>query len=375
MIKIFSFIRKIIVSSINRIFGTSFFSPWHMVLYITYACQLKCKTCDFWAIYKREPSLRTKELNLDEYRKIFSNAGFIPYISIVGGEPFLKIDFAEICKVIIMNSSPIVLAITTNGYMGRQIVNQLEEILPIAKQYKTKISLQISVDAYQEKHDRLRGIKGTYKNLKETFNASKKLTEKYNNFSATLQTTLSRFNISGFLESYDHVSEDLEPDAYGVAVADDLYYTEILNYKKTKNPIKAELAQIEKVLREVKKKTKLRSKNIVSKLSNLFRMAYYDSKGNNKDLSCYSGVSSIVLDAQGGLLPCPNLKQKAHFLGNIRNYRYSLKNAWSSDEIKKARRFIKSKKCSCRGVCLSQVNLVNNLRGNLKLVNSLRKLF
>jgi len=80
-----------------------------------------------------------------------------PYISITGGEPLLHPDFEEVLRLI--KGKRRFVTLTTNGVF----LKTKAEIIA-----KSQINILIvSIDGQEEIHDRIRGVKGTYKKATE----------------------------------------------------------------------------------------------------------------------------------------------------------------------------------------------------------------
>jgi radical SAM protein with 4Fe4S-binding SPASM domain len=377
MIKELNFLKKIFESKIDYNFNTDYARPWHVIIYPTYTCQLRCKTCDFWAVYKRSPKTINEELDKKEYEFFFKKFGFIPYISIVGGEPFLKKDFSEICRIIIQKSKPLVLAITTNGFSNKKIIEETNKIVGFCNASDVKLSIQLSVDGYRDHHNFVKGKPGSFENLKKTYFGLQRIKGKNKLMSIGLQSTLSKYNMDTMISDYSKIKNEFQPESYGVAIAEKMYYTGLVNKSENNNK---KIGSSNKKQKEIMAYLVNMSKNKqstgvhnLSNLSNLLRRAYYLSKGNNIDLPCFAGISSFVLDPMGNILPCPLLKRKEMLMGNIRDFEYDYKKMVANTKISDIRRFIKNRKCHCKTVCLSQVNMVNSISGNLFLLKTILK--
>ena len=81
-------------------------------------CNCKCTFCDIWKTYRKNPTLIKKEMNLEQIKKIFLNSKTmrkVEKISLTGGEPFLRKDFAELFLFFYSHYPYSIFDITTNG--------------------------------------------------------------------------------------------------------------------------------------------------------------------------------------------------------------------------------------------------------------------
>src|ERR1044071_1081128 len=68
-------------------------SPPFLVLFINSICNMKCDHCFYW----RQLNSRD-DLSFDEIVRLSNELGPIENLNLSGGEPFLRRDFADICR-------------------------------------------------------------------------------------------------------------------------------------------------------------------------------------------------------------------------------------------------------------------------------------
>src|SRR3989338_11550435 len=95
--------------------------PSYLILYVTNRCKSKCKTCFFWESLNNP---NTKELSLDEITKLAKSFKNLVYVSLTGGEPFLRRAIDDIMKVFYKYSNTVFFAIPTNALMPDTIVKK-----------------------------------------------------------------------------------------------------------------------------------------------------------------------------------------------------------------------------------------------------------
>jgi radical SAM protein with 4Fe4S-binding SPASM domain len=354
-----AFMGKIAQSSLSRRMNQPS-SPWHVVLFPTYSCQLKCSMCRLWEAYRKDPTLQAKELAAAEYRKVFHSAGFVPYVSIVGGEPFLRKDFLQILEAITEESSPLVLALTTNGFLTEKIREDVEAAMPGCSRRNVRMNIQVSVDGSCKSHDSIRGVKGSYDRARKSFMMLKGLEKRHSNLSTGIQITVANHNISTMKESYARITEDFSPDVCSIAIADKVF-------SSSRKDISADSPALRNALLRLKMPKPGKNIPLVSRI---LRRAYYKSAGNNLFLGCYAGSSSATIGPSGDVYPCPDMLFASRKIGNVRDSSYSIKNALQSVEAAEARGIIMRKGCRCNAVCLSQVNMMSSLSGMLRIISA-----
>ncbi len=125
--------------------------PVTVVIDITRRCNMQCRFCDIWkGKQDRDPSLSEIDLMINKLEAWLGDF----QLSFLGGEPFLRRDISDILKI--SAEKGITTTFTTNGTM---ITRELADQLVSSGVYGINFSLD-SISA--EKHDALRGMKGTY---------------------------------------------------------------------------------------------------------------------------------------------------------------------------------------------------------------------
>lgn len=134
------------------------FRPKFARIIVTRNCPLRCQMCTFWRKPKPDPSLKL----IKHWIKELADFG-AEEISIGGGEPFIRKDLPEIVREI--KSYGIKCGITTSGWL----TDKTPFPFPLADHY------EISIDGVKpETHDKIRGLKGSWKQAVRTVKLAKK---------------------------------------------------------------------------------------------------------------------------------------------------------------------------------------------------------
>jgi len=115
----------------------------------TNACNLRCKHC-----YNASGRRKEDELSLNQAIEVANKLkkANVVAVNFGGGECALRADFIDLCKY--LHSLDIKISYTTNGTTLPLIINNLNLFHDIG----------VSIDfADEEKHDKFRGVKGTYR--------------------------------------------------------------------------------------------------------------------------------------------------------------------------------------------------------------------
>ena len=99
-------------------------SPPFLILFINSICNMKCEHCFYWRNLNRRD-----DLTKDEIFALSRSLGQIENLNLSGGEPFLRKEFAEICRQFIQHNKVRQIYVPTNGYYTNKTVQQVTETL------------------------------------------------------------------------------------------------------------------------------------------------------------------------------------------------------------------------------------------------------
>lgn len=347
--------------------------PMTLTFSVTNMCQSRCRTCYIWDLYRHNPEQLKKELSLAEIEKIFKSIGHVYFFNISGGEPFLRQDLPEIVDLACRYLKPGVIHTPTNGIAPDLIEKQTAKILEIMKKNKTNIPFTIkpSFDGIGAKHDKIRGVKGNFKKVLDTYDRLNKLKKQYNNLHVGLGTVISRFNV-GDIEEISAYVNDLKPDSYISEIAE--HRSELFNTDKEITPLVDDYEKAinffsDNVRRDLKQQRRL------TRFTQAFRLVYYNlvvkmMKEKRQVIPCYAGISNVHLDPYGGLWPCCILGYEKSF-GNLRDAVYDFDKIWRSKQAAQIRKFIRDKNCYCPLANQAYSNILLHPISMLKVIKNI----
>jgi MoaA/NifB/PqqE/SkfB family radical SAM enzyme len=302
--------------------------PLNVTLSVTNKCNSKCLTCNIW----KQPT--NNELSIKEWKKTLISIGTSPiFITITGGEPFLKNDIEKIILYICKYNKPLFLNIATNGLWNEIMIKRAKKIIKICQKYNSKLTLNFSIAEIDNEYDKIRGTKNGFIKVLNSIKLVRLTKSKVN---VGVNITASKFNIKRFKSIYNYISDKIKPDSIISELATNRKIFFLKNEKIT--PDLKEYIKILKFL-EIQNKTK-------SKLIFKLREKYYKYISNlikyKKRLKCYAGVASTEILSDGDIINCC---VRANTLGNLREQKFNFKSIWNSKEARKIRS--KTKHCAC----------------------------
>jgi MoaA/NifB/PqqE/SkfB family radical SAM enzyme len=139
-------------------------SPPFVILFINSICNMKCEHCFYWANLNRPD-----DLTFDEMVALSEQLGPIENLNLSGGEPFLRKEFAAICRQFIRQNGVQEIYVPTNGYFTERTITQLRATFeePSLRLF----AVELSLDGMAEFHDRFRATKNSFAKAMETYDA------------------------------------------------------------------------------------------------------------------------------------------------------------------------------------------------------------
>lgn len=153
--------------------------PYASLYELTLKCNMNCMHCGSSAGIKRK-----KELTTDQWKSVTRELSELggKFVTILGGEPFLRKDWYEISKDVVDNGMQ--LTIISNGILiNEENIKKISKLNPYA--------IAISLDGgTPETHDTIRRVKGSFNKCLESIDLLKGA-----GINTSIITTLSKTNI------------------------------------------------------------------------------------------------------------------------------------------------------------------------------------
>ena len=324
--------------------------PIFVTFFVTSKCNAKCRHCFYWKEIS-ETDVQ-KELSIEEIKKISKNMHNFPILLISGGEPFLRKDLAEVCKIFCDNNKVQNINIPTNGILTEDITSTTKQILKTCP--KALITIQLAIDGSFEKHDKIRGVNGAFNSLVKTYNELSLLKKRFENIEVTFCFTFSHFSQDYVKEVYEFVIKKLDCNR--------IFTVFIRGNARDKKSKEIDINKYEEIpllydnLLSENKESRLSYHDTHKIRSNmLYEMIAETYRRNKQLMPCYAGVLNAVISERGVLYPCEILNKE---LGDLRKNNYDFNKIWKSEKTKNIRKWIKKNNC----FCTDETFVANNCR-------------
>ncbi|MDO8517073.1 MAG: glycosyltransferase [Nanoarchaeota archaeon] len=334
--EIFDYFRKVRNESMRNLF-----------FFVTTHCNSKCKHCFYWKSLNQK-----KDLTLKEIEKIFSKFYNIHSIVLSGGEPFMRKDLDKVVDILVKYTDTKYIFIPTNCIMD--ITDRFENILK--RNPQVSFIICASLDGFEEDHDFIRGIKGSFNN---TINLIKKLSElkkRYPNFKQiVVNTVLMNRNYNNLVKFIDFV-KTLPVDQHAFDIIRGEYQKEEIGSLSSEQIKKISQLRYETAKFYDKKSSFIRKIHGDMAVKEFIRTQIRIANGKNWNFKCRAGRSDFVIESDGSARIC-ELQPKIGDL--LKNSPEELLNTENAKEIF---RKIDNHKCDCTHTCIIASSMERSIK-------------
>jgi MoaA/NifB/PqqE/SkfB family radical SAM enzyme len=330
--------------------------PLHLTLFVTGACNLRCRHCFHW----KEVAAGVSGPALDEVERLAASAagmGPLLWVSFGGGEPFLRADLPELGRAFGKRGLRH-LAIPTNGLVKHQ--HETVERL-VVENPDTFVSIAVSFDGPPEIHDSIRQVPGGHARSMDAVRRFLAQKRGRDNLGVGVILTVTKENQDALAEHLEELVRELRPDNVTINLA-------------RGDALDRSLLEVEpdRYLEVVAAKKRLQAKGVLGYFdfplkrlaaardhlmySHVARIARGD---RSRHLPCTAGVLSAVVFEDGSVHPCEILGKP---LGNLRDHDWDLARLWNTARADALRDEIQATRCACTWECAQADNVLFNRR-------------
>jgi MoaA/NifB/PqqE/SkfB family radical SAM enzyme len=331
---------------LRSIWGDSASLPFNVTVSVTFRCPSRCRTCNV-------TSRKVRELTPEEYRRIFRSLGKTAYwVTISGGEPFLRPDLPEIIDAVVEECSPEIINIPTSGTIHAHISKFLPGILK--KTRGRQLTLNFSLDEIGERHDQIRRTPKNWEKTLESLRFARSLQAEFPHLTVGIHTVISIFNVDRLPVIYEELQK-LAPDSYITEIAEERAELMTLGTGITPSPEKYAQA-VDFIMDRIRSRRHLGFASIIKQ----FRLEYYKLvkktlTEKRQVIPCYAGSASCHIAADGNVWGCC---VRTESFGNLRDVEYNFARIWENAAARTFRRSVKNKECHCPLANASYTNMM-----------------
>lgn len=325
-----------------RIFPRRDFPQW-LIFFVTARCNARCSMCFYWE--EIEGADRARELSLDEIRRVAASLPKITYLSLSGGEPYLREDLADVVQAIVDAADPVFVSIPTNGAFPDRVASAVDALS--RRNPGTSFDVHLSLDGPPAVHDRIRGTRAaSYASVMATYRAVIGLARRRRNVGVKFVVTVSAENVDaldGFLDELAATTD-----------ADRIHLVPLHGNYKDRDLAAPHGRFLELTEKAWRLTSERRARGFRHRLFAAIKRASdarLERLRREADLGavCGAGQKIVVLGPYGDVLPCEPLQEP---VGNVRDHGYSLPAVLAGDGMRAfAERRLGPGKCDCNWGC------------------------
>ena len=335
-----------------------------VVFFVTSICNEKCRHCFYW-----EKLNQRGDLTFEQVQKISATMPPITDLWLSGGEPFMRRDLPEILELFYRNNHLEWVNLPTNGLFKDRAHQWLNRVLTNCP--KLRIDLNISLDGFEETHEKIRGVPGCYQKTVDMLCSLPPLVEKHRlRLRVNMNTCLNGDNADELIEFMKFVYQELPLDGQ---------YLQLIRGNPMDPSMK--IIPIDK-LKEIYEFARLLyerySERLFKRLGPLTRgvaktfyvgtlalhnkIQYANYLQSTKwPMMCTAGETFCVIDYNGDVRAC-ELRGK---LANLRDYDYDFSRFWADQLRQRELKQIVCDQCWCTHVCFIHDSLRYSWRAKL----------
>ena len=304
-------------------------SPPFLILFINSLCNMKCEHCFYWR-QLNQPN----DLTFEEIVSLSEDLGPIENLNLSGGEPFLRKEFAAICRQFIRKNGAKEIYVPTNGYFADRTTKAIRGVLE--EPGLALFGVELSLDGMPAFHDEFRKSRNSFHKAMDTYDALVELQKEDPRLQIHAISTATEHNMAEIRKLttflYDRCprmthhnlaiirGDRKNPTLRGPALAE---YRELYTY----------------IRRLWSDREATRYGSVVEPMLQWAKLKSVEKE--RQFVPCRAGVLSAVVHANGDVGVC----EQRPPIGNLRQK--SFMEIWRSHHASAIRRSIRQKECYC----------------------------
>jgi MoaA/NifB/PqqE/SkfB family radical SAM enzyme len=304
-------------------------SPPFLILFINSLCNMKCEHCFYWQQLNQRD-----DLSFDEIVALSEELGRLENLNLSGGEPFLRKEFAPICRQFIRRNDVKEIYVPTNGYYTTRTIDAVRDVLQQGS--LRLIGIELSLDGMPAFHDEFRKTKNSFKKAMETYDALAELQKQDSRLQIHAISTATEINMAEI--------KKLTTFLYDRCPQMTHHNLAIIRGDRKNPTLQGPALEQYRLLYDYMRRLwaareEHRYGSIVEPMLQWVKLKSAETK--RQFVPCRAGVLSAVVHANGDVAVC----EQRPPIGNLRQQTFT--EIWRSYVARKIRQSIRDKECYC----------------------------
>ncbi|HXV77348.1 MAG TPA: radical SAM protein [Candidatus Polarisedimenticolaceae bacterium] len=328
--------------------------PSYCVIFVTSRCNARCVFCFNWENVFSKP--KDPEITLAEFEALSRSMKPLLQLVLSGGEPFLRRDLGEIISAFYRNSGTRLVGIPTNAYLPDAIEETTRQVLTECPELT--LNLNLSIDGILGKHDAVRGVKGQFRKILDSYARLDALRRRFPNLTINAQSVISKYNVEDIEKTIRQLRDELELGFHAVGPVRGS--TPEKDAKEiTSEQVRAIYTRTDKIRHE-HNDGRLMSRIADSLLHRLREIELRAMDSKRREFVCLAGRKMVVISHDAKVYPCEPLwlddEQKRVFpqdgvMGDLRQTGFDIRPILASERAESVRADVDKKLCACMYGC------------------------
>ena len=285
-----------------------------LTYFTTDLCNMRCRHCFVTeALNRRDP-----HLSVDEISRMSAHIPAMQRVHLGGGEPFTRVDIAELAVRVSNQWKAGVVCIPTNGWFTDRIVGGMHHF---GAHGRGNLRLHFSINsADPEEMDRFTQLKGSFARWRRSIDAALELSRAYPRITVVALATFNEYNQHDFKTLIDFLHDEVGVDDFSFQLVrthgDYAPELDIARFRELNRYYFRKWNRQNPILASFREETRNRSADYMEEPAYTAR--------------CTSGKIRVVMSPSGDVYPCeklgyPNLREMAKWkIGNVREFDYDV---------------------------------------------------
>jgi MoaA/NifB/PqqE/SkfB family radical SAM enzyme len=324
------------------------------VIFVTSRCNARCSFCFNWEnVFQKQ---REAEITVDEFERLSGSMKPLLHLVLSGGEAYLRQDLAEIITAFYRNAGTRLVAIPTNAYLPQAIDEITRRVLENCPDLTLNVNL--SIDALLEKHDTMRGVKGQFPKILESYARLDKLRQKYPNLNVNAQSVISKFNVEDIEETIRYLNDELDLGFHAVGAVRGSTPEE--DAKEITTEQVREIYEKTDAVRAGRNGSALMGRVADALFERIREIELRAMDSDKREFACLAGSKMVVISHDAKVYPCEPLwledEMKKVFpqdamMGDLRETGFDIRPILSSERSASIRSDVDAEHCACMYGC------------------------